>query len=90
MINEVVEVINKGETGLKNHIIIFVIIFLFFQLKLIHLYWNICLVAVSCKSGRGRSGTFSAIVGGILKEVTNMSSLVDLIVTMRGNLNYLI
>jgi hypothetical protein len=40
-------------------------------------------IAVSCLSGRGRSGTFSALVVGKLKQLRSHSELVDSIVTMR-------
>lgn len=42
-------------------------------------------VAVNCLSGRGRSGTFSAIVLGILHDVRSNSDLVDVVVSMREN-----
>jgi len=42
-------------------------------------------VAVSCISGRGRSGTFAALVQGRLKNVTTHAQLVDIIVSMREN-----
>ena len=42
-------------------------------------------VAVNCLSGRGRTGTFSAIVLGKLLSVTTHSQLVDVIVGMREN-----
>jgi protein tyrosine phosphatase len=40
-------------------------------------------VAVNCLSGRGRTGTFSAIILGKLLAVTSHSGLVDIIVSMR-------
>jgi hypothetical protein len=42
-------------------------------------------VAVNCLSGRGRTGTFSAVVLGELKKVSTHSELVDIIVGMREN-----
>jgi hypothetical protein len=42
-------------------------------------------VAVSCLSGRGRTGTFSAIVVGKLLSIKTLSELVDVIVSMREN-----
>jgi hypothetical protein len=40
-------------------------------------------VAVNCLSGRGRTGTFSAITLGEVKGANTMSQFVDLIVNMR-------
>lgn len=40
-------------------------------------------VVVSCLSGRGRSGTLSALILGRLKRVTTHSQLVDIVVSMR-------
>ena len=40
-------------------------------------------VAVNCLSGRGRTGTFSAIILGKLLSVRTHSELVDVIVSMR-------
>ena len=42
-------------------------------------------VAVSCLSGRGRTGTFSAIVVGKLLSIKTLSEFVDVIVSMREN-----
>lgn len=42
-------------------------------------------VAVSCLSGRGRTGTFSAIVVGKLLSIKTLPELVDVIVSMREN-----
>lgn len=42
-------------------------------------------VAVSCLSGRGRTGTFSAIVVGKLLSIKTLQELVDVIVSMREN-----
>ena len=42
-------------------------------------------VAVNCLSGRGRTGTFSAIVIGKLLKIKTLSELVDIIVGMREN-----
>ena len=42
-------------------------------------------VAVNCLSGRGRTGTFSAIVIGKLLSIKTLSELVDIIVGMREN-----
>lgn len=42
-------------------------------------------VAVSCLSGRGRTGTFSSIVVGKLLSIKTLSELVDVIVSMREN-----
>ena len=42
-------------------------------------------VAVSCVSGRGRSGTFAAMVMGHVRQVRNASELVDIIVDLRRN-----
>lgn len=42
-------------------------------------------VAVNCLSGRGRTGTFSAVVLGELQKVSTHSELVDIIVSMREN-----
>lgn len=42
-------------------------------------------VAVSCVSGRGRSGTFAAMVMGKVRRVQNASELVDVIVDLRRN-----
>jgi len=40
-------------------------------------------VVVSCISGRGRSGTFSAMVAGRVARIDTVSKLVDLVVSMR-------
>lgn len=40
-------------------------------------------VAISCLSGRGRTGTFAALVAGRLHAVRRHGELVDLIVQMR-------
>jgi protein tyrosine phosphatase len=40
-------------------------------------------VVVSCISGRGRSGTFSALVAGRVARIDSVSQLVDLVVSMR-------
>lgn len=40
---------------------------------------------ISCVAGRGRSGTFAAIVVGFLKKVSNLKQLVQVIVNMREN-----
>lgn len=40
-------------------------------------------VAVSCFSGRGRTGTFAALVLGRMQRVTTHSQLVDIIVGLR-------
>ena len=42
-------------------------------------------VAVNCLSGRGRSGTFSAIILGEMLKVKSHAELVDVIVGMREN-----
>ena len=42
-------------------------------------------VAVSCGSGRGRSGTFIALVMGMLESIKSHSELVDIVVQMREN-----
>lgn len=42
-------------------------------------------VAVNCLSGRGRTGTFSAIALGKLFNIKTLSELVDIIVGMREN-----
>ena len=42
-------------------------------------------VAVNCLSGRGRSGTFSAIILGEMLKVKSHTELVDVIVGMREN-----
>jgi Protein-tyrosine phosphatase len=42
-------------------------------------------VAVNCLSGRGRTGTFSAIVLGKLLSIKTLTQLVDIIVGMREN-----
>jgi hypothetical protein len=42
-------------------------------------------VAVSCLSGRGRTGTFSSIVVGKLLSIKTLPELVDVIVSMREN-----
>ena len=42
-------------------------------------------VAVNCLSGRGRTGTFSAIVIGKLLSIKTLPQLVDIIVGMREN-----
>ena len=42
-------------------------------------------VAVNCLSGRGRTGTFSAIILGKLLSIKSHSELIDAIVSMREN-----
>ena len=42
-------------------------------------------VAINCLSGRGRTGTFSAIVIGKLLNIKTLPELVDVIVGMREN-----
>lgn len=42
-------------------------------------------VAVNCLSGRGRTGTFSAVILGKLLSIKTLSQLVDVIVGMREN-----
>jgi hypothetical protein len=42
-------------------------------------------VAVNCLSGRGRTGTFSAIILGKLLSIKTLPQLVDIIVSMREN-----
>lgn len=40
-------------------------------------------MVVACHSGRGRSGTLAAIIGGLLHDVGTVAEAVDQIVRMR-------